>query len=512
MKKGHFLFLALGLFAVLWYVLFPALGFQLDDDCTAYLQMTDELVKGHWDKAFNSLWSPLNQWVLFPLVKWTRAWGWTTFYTAQVLNAIFGGLVLVETHLFLRKRNLSIQQHGGFLLVLAPVLVYYAFLQTFGDLLQLLFVIPALHLLLQEDFVRQLRKWLLFAILMGVASYAKSFNGPFFFVFIAFFLLKLLLEKRVTKREALLRLVLSYVVMGIVLMPATLGYHAAYGSYTPFGFSGKLNMSWLVNGHKSFKDGITYLIPPAYDGAHSLWDDPMRIHGALTTPFSSAYYFAKYVAKVMLNVLTALRCLWELNLFFLILAIVILWRKKREALLEKGFWKSDVFFFSLTLLVLYVSVHIEARYLLIVLIAAPILWSELLKKEQLARLYPWLLGACLLFPSIDTVERWHKNEVLFKEAAVLKAHHIEGRITSNAYKSGPSWVVAYLNDNAYYTLEKFDVSIDDYLAELQRYHIQYFIDYHEAPHWQLLTMDMDAFQEVCSTKEFTVYKLKFTKP
>jgi len=60
MKKGHFLFLALGLFAVLWYVLFPALGFQLDDDCTAYLQMTDELVKGHWDKAFNSLWSPLN--------------------------------------------------------------------------------------------------------------------------------------------------------------------------------------------------------------------------------------------------------------------------------------------------------------------------------------------------------------------------------------------------------------------------------------------------------------------
>jgi hypothetical protein len=61
-------------------------------------------------------------------------------------------------------------------------------------------------------------------------------------------------------------------------------------------------------------------------------------------------------------------------------------------------------------------------------------------------------------------------------------------------------------------LEKFDVSIDDYLAELQRYHIQYFIDYKEAPHWQLLTMDMDAFQVVCSTKEFTVYKLKFTKP
>ncbi len=507
MKKGHFLFLALGLFAVLWYALFPALGFQLDDDCTAYLQMTDELVKGHWDKAFNGLWSPLNQWVLFPLVKWTRAWGWTTFYTAQVLNVFFGGLVLVETHLFLRKRNLTIQQHGGFLLVIAPVLVYYVFLQTFGDLLQLLFVIPALHLLLRDDFVKNSRNWLVLAVLMGVATYAKSFNGPFFFVFITLFVGKLLLEKRLSRKDAIQRLLLSFVVMALMLLPAALAYHAQYGVYAPFGLSGKLNLSWMVNGHKAFKAPITFLIPPAYEGAHSLWDDPMLLHGTFTTPFSSGYFFVKYVAKVMLNGLIALQCIWELNLFFLLLLLIFVWKKKRVSLLQKGFWKDDPWFFAVILVGLYVSVHIETRYLLIVLIAAPLLWQSSFQAAVFSRLYPWLMGATLLFPVIDTAARWHKNEELFTQAAVLKQAHLHGNITSNAYKSGPSWVLAYLTDFHYYTLENFDVSIEDYLAELKRYHIDYFIEYKEAPHWQLLSPDMSGFEEVLDTKAFRVYKV-----
>ena len=507
MKKYPFLLLAILLFVGLWRLLFPALGFQLDDDCTAYLQMADELAKGHWNRAFNSLWSPLNEWLLFPLLSITKAWGWTTFYTAQVLNAFFGVLVLVETQLFLRKRGFTDTQVGMFLLALAPVLVYYVFLQTFGDILQLLFIIPALHLLLRDDFVKNSRNWLVLAVLMGVATYAKSFNGPFFFVFITLFVGKLLWEKRLNSKDAIKRLLLSYVVMALMLLPAALAYHAQYGTYAPFGLSGKLNLSWMVNGHKAFKAPITFLIPPAYEGAHSLWDDPMLLHGTFTTPFSSGYFFVKYVAKVMLNGLIALQCIWELNLFFLLLLLIVIWKKKRLSLLQKGFWKEDAWFFAVVLVGLYVSVHIETRYLLIVLIAAPLLWRSSFQDAVFTRLYPWLVAASLLFPVIDTAARWHKNEELFTQAAVLKQAHLHGNITSNAYKSGPSWVLAYLTDCHYYTLENFDVSIEDYLAELKRYHIDYFIEYKEAPHWQLLSPDMSGFEEVLDTKAFRVYKV-----
>jgi hypothetical protein len=264
----------------------------------------------------------------------------------------------------------------------------------------------------------------------------------------------------------------------------------------------------MVNGHKAFKAPITFLIPPAYEGAHSLWDDPMLLHGTFTTPFSSGYFFMKYVAKVFINVLIALQCLWQLNLFFLLLLLLQFWKKKRAVLLQKGFWRTDGVFFCGLLIALYVSVHIETRYLLIVLIAAPLIWRQCFTETVFTRIYPWLIGATLLFPVIDTAERWHKNEELFRQAAFLRSKHIEGNITSNAYKSGPSWVLAYLTDSRYYTLENFDVSIEEYLAELKRYHIDYFIEYKEAPHWQLISPDMTTFQELYSTKDFTVYRIR----
>jgi hypothetical protein len=85
----------------------------------------------------------------------------------------------------------------------------------------------------------------------------------------------------------------------------------------------------------------------------------------------------------------------------------------------------------------------------------------------------------LIYPlrSLDFMK--DKNKALFETAAQLREQGIQGKITSNASDAGSMWVIAYLSQSSFYTIEQSEYTLTTLKEEMTRYKVKYFLQVNE---------------------------------
>lgn len=465
--------LALALYFIFYTLCYNQLQYLLDSDAVAYLTIARRVADGDWFRSINGLWSPLNSWLLVPFIRngidaWTAAKG---------LNALFGGILILQFWYLLRQLNFSKQQVAeGALLVVIPI-CFFAYFQMFGDVLQLIFAMAYLSFALRKNFMQHTKWVILAAVVMGVGYYAKAYSLVFFVLHFSVLAIIAFRKKTIETRKIILNYILGIGVIVIIVLPWAFQLQKKYGEFALTGMAGKLNMSWYINSGKTFKDSIGLMIPPAYDDSPTFWEDPYLSAGELSTPLSSVYLFKRWVLRVGHTCLMAVKSVSEISLFFIPIFLIFFYRlfkrKKITTVQSKIIW-------AIILLPLgYLAMHIETRYIWLLMFLIIILGFYLLQnwkwdnvQKRIARTFFFL--SVLAMPCFMLFMLEGKNKYLFSIAKELKENNIKGKIVTNHADEGSFWVVSYLAGLNNYTIEKNEFELEELINEMKRYDIRYY--------------------------------------
>ncbi len=471
------------LYAILWFVMGPVLGYNLDSDCVAYLTIAKRMANGEYLGSINGLWSPLNSALLAIFIRM----GFDAWEMAKILNCIFGAIVLIQS--FFLFRFFAVKRNFLWLLLpsLAVAMVQFVYFQMFGDILQLIFVLFYLFVVLvkREEGIG-IGQGIFGGIIMGLAFYAKAYSFFFFVMHFMATLFWFVYQQRMLWRKAMVVYLVGICAAIAIIVPWTIALHQKYHVWSLNGFAGKLNMSWYINSGKSFHSSIKLLIPPTYSDSPSFWEDPYLTQGPLDGPFTSTHHFVKWVMRVVHTLIVCIFCFQEISFLGLALCLIALfyyffYHKKRGA--TNQHFQAQLLIITIFVLPLgYVMMHIETRYIwlnvpLLMLLGALILQEEAFAiSSKFVRQCLQLIVAFsfLIFPIYQMENLKYKNKDLFETAERLNADSIRGRFTSNTNDAGRMWVIAYLTGSTYYTIEKSEYSPAELRSEMKRYQVKYY--------------------------------------
>lgn len=457
-------------FTVTWIAAYPLFQYALDADAVGYLTVARRVAQFDYLKSINGLWSPLNSWLLVPFIRK----GFDAFTVALYMNAVFGLMCLWLTFTLLVR----FVQHRLYLLATAiflPItLVYYCYFQVFGDIMMIAFLLAYLCLATTKKYQSSIALHLLGASLCAIAYYAKTYAFPFYIFHISL----LIALTWITKQKInWLPKIAGFAFLLLLVIPWGLVQKAKYQKFSLTGNAGKLNMSWYINSRKTFKEDITYLIPPTYHDSPSFWEDPMPSQGQLTSPFDNSKSFVKWLARIAHTCIVAVLCYNEISAFALVLLLLgayLFYRKMNYELLVLATA-------AIAITIGYLSVHIETRYIWLAGLVAVIFGGALLAEvnnKNVAKILALIIPmSFVIFPIYSTEIMAGKGKDNFELAAKLKELQIRNsKFTSNEPDAGKMWVVAYLSKNKFYTIEDFSYNTDQLEGEFNKYHIDYYIE------------------------------------
>lgn len=477
------LFVALALYFLLWWMLGPFLGYNLDSDCVAYLTLAERVAAGDYFKSINGLWSPLNIWLCAALIRS----GQEAWWSAKLLNFIFGAIILIQSHFLLGKFNTQKMVRHLLMPALGVAMVYFVYFQMFGDVLQMIFVMSYLLLLWRKPLqTPSFGVAVLSGIIMALGYYAKAYT--FFFFVIHFFAILVLYyrQQKITRFHALKVYAVGILSAVIVILPWSFALEKKYHEWSLNGHAGKLNMSWYINSGKSFRPDIALLIPPTYDDSPTFWEDPYLSQSALSTPLSSAHHFVKWIFRVVHTTIVCVFCFGEISfvgLALLLWAIVYFFYRRSQAGQTEEDLLGVMLVLTISILPLgYLMMHIETRYIWLNTILLMCLGAWCLSKfSDVFSRRIWLPVSLFifavsftLFPVYQFENLKDKNKDLFETAAWLNQQQIKGKFTAHAPDAGRMWVIAWLTKGNFYTIERSDYTEAELLQEMKRYDVRYY--------------------------------------
>lgn len=471
------------LYVLLWVLLQPVLGSNLDSDCVAYLTIAERMARGDYLNSINGLWSPLNSWILAVFIA-EGADAWTS---AKLLNFFFGSVVLIQVFFMFLKFKLSTYKIYYLQIALSIAMVYFVYFQMFGDILQLIFVLAYLFVLwYKKGCPIGYGRAAICGIIIGMAFYAKAYSFFFFGLHFLATLLWSVYQNRMALKKAAFVFITGITCAIMLMLPWTIALHQKYNEWSLNGQAGKLNMSWYINSGKSFRSDITLLIPPSYHDSPSFWEDPYLSQQNLSSPLSSPQHFMKWIFRVSHTCIVAIFCFQEIS--FLALAILLIalfyffFSKKKTDTSDDDFQMQLLLITICLLPAGYLLMHIETRYIWLnvplLMIAGAVMIEKLLngKRNLVKRHFVYFTFALsfVVFPLYQFENLRDKNEDLFAIAETLKGKSIQGKFTSNAADAGRMWVIAWLTKSNYYTIERSTYSHHELLTEMKRYGVQYY--------------------------------------
>jgi 4-amino-4-deoxy-L-arabinose transferase-like glycosyltransferase len=489
--------------AALWLLAYPYYKYFIDADAVAYLTIAERAAKGDWSRSINGLWSPLGSWVLVPFIKA----GHNGFAIAQFINLICA-LAILPLWFFLAKKFAKQDLLLNFVtLALAPVLVYYSYLQVFGDLMQVCMLLAYLHVCTQTNFIKSISLHILAGAICGIAFYAKAYSFPFLILHLAALHAWHWYHY---KKIIFIQAASSIIICILVMLPWSLTLSKKYDAFSLTGNSGKLNMSWYLLGHKEFKDSIKVLVPPTYDDSPSFWEDPYPSQAQLHSPFESVeMLLVKWPPRIIYTCLIAVSCCSEISSMLLIgiLIACLIYRKSKDAALAA---------ITLACLVMplgYLAMHIETRYIWLSGLTGIILCIIVLQHLNYQR-YKWALSiffamSLLVYPAYHMYQLRNKGKQNFELAQLFKQHNLQQcKFTGNAEDASDAWVIALLSRSHFYSIDQFDYRAEDLISDMKRYSLTHYL--YKAENDAITSKQFDGFEAeiVFQQGAYTMYKLQ----
>ena len=278
--------------------------------------------------------------------------------------------------------------------------------------------------------------------------------------------------------------------------PWILALHDKYGIWTT-STAGPLNMSWYLVGHPHWASGITHLLPPVYPDSPYYWEDPYVVNGATPHFWSSWHLFGLQFLRLGLNVYKLLISTVQLSVFFPIIGIVAL-LSFRSAKLKEVF-SGDVRIIIIAFCIFplgYALINFESRYLwymlpLALLLAA--LWQQRSHNKFSGSWGIYVLALSLLvFPAWMMRKMYDDGLIDHRIGEKFIQANIKGTFTARA-KPGHELQsierIAYFSEMPFYSIPEQNLSKDDILKEMNRYHVNYYLIYDSSSYAQELTKD-----------------------
>ncbi|MCC7029059.1 MAG: hypothetical protein IT257_02055, partial [Chitinophagaceae bacterium] len=477
------LLLSLAVYLLLWIIMQPILGYNLDSDCVAYLTIAKRVASGDYFKSINGLWSPLNSWlVAIGIRNGLDAW-----WSAKIINCVVGALLLVQSFFLFLRFKCSRYLCYYLQLALSIAMVYFVYFQMFGDLLQMIFVLAYLFVLWHKsDRPVSYGKAILCGVIMGLAFYAKAYSFFFFILHFSATIWWYIVQQKL-KWQAAVPLILAGLFFAMLtILPWTIALHQKYHEWSLNGHAGKLNMSWYINSGKTFRSDIDLLIPPSYQDSPSFWEDPYLSQQNLSSPFTSAEHFIRWVIRIAHTCIVTVFCFQEISfmgLALLLLSLYYYWIiKRKEGHADSGIFDGQLLVMTICILPLgYLMMHIETRYIwlngILLMVLGAILYDRFASRLQkvVRHILPLIFAiSFVVFPLYQFENLSHKNEDLFNISASLREQNIHGSFTSNTKDAGRMWVIALLTHSQYFTIEKTDFNYAALMAEMKRYNVKYY--------------------------------------
>ena len=450
MQQDRRLYLPLILSALLlWgvlYVIFPLYRYDIDPDGTSYLTISQRYANGDISTAVNGLWSPWACWLTALLIKV----GMLAIPASVVVNAAAAtGLLWITWSLFIHQ-GIAARRLWGFCLSLVVFLCFAVFWQSFNDLWGCFFMLCVLRIMLVDGFARKPALWTAIGVVGALAFFAKAYSLPYFVLCVgvsAYFLAGR------DKLQWFRIMVVAVPVMVICCFPWLCMLHAKYGMWTT-STAGPLNTSWYLVGHPEWKQGIDILLPPTYPGSAYYWEDPYYVNGHLSHFWDSWHLAGRQVLKLGYNSLMLLWCMVQISLLLPVIGVYILVRLFRN-FSELPLDKVTMYLFFVLLPVGYVMVHVESRYLWLMLPIAMVVVAKMDVGPVLRRYWmPLFVASLLVFPLWQLVLLANTGKEEYEFAQRLNAAGVKGAdMVSNMHPRLMSKMM-YFSGNRFYAINK----------------------------------------------------------
>lgn len=471
------------LMCVVLFIIYPHYQYYVDPDGTAYLTISKRYAAGDFAKAVNGYWSPWACWLTAALIKL----GMQAIPADVVVNTAGAvGFLFISQSFFLRF-NINKNLQWLFNITLALFLCYAVFDQSFDDLWECFFLLGTLRIMVSENFKDRPALWIACGAVGTLAYFAKAYSFPFFILNViccAYFLSDH--DKRLWIRISLT----SICVMVLCSLPWILALHNKYGMWTT-STAGTLNTSWYLVGHPYWKDGIKYLIPPAYPDSPYYWEDPWYANGPTPHFWDSWHLFGLQLVRIGLNLWNLLRSMTMLSVFMPVISFILFryfktsYKKNTPAVLPNLVVSLSFLLFPLG----YALVNFEPRYIwymvpLTMVAGGMFISNHLLtgKNIGLLKIVPYVFAITfLIYPAWRMYGMYDEGKTDYAIGTELRRMNINGSFASvvkPGHESQQMARIAYFSGNSYYSIPgDQQPTFEQLFPELRRNKVRYYLIY-----------------------------------
>ncbi len=206
---------------------------------------------------------------------------------------------------------------------------------------------------------------------------------------------------------------------GMVLcsLPWIWALHAKYGIWTT-STAGTLNMSWYLVGHPHWREGIRYLLPPAYPDSPWYWEDPYYANGDTPHFWNSFHLLGLQCLRIGFNLWRLLRSMLQLSVFLPVIAVVltrfVLVAKRNEQVAQACTFTVALCFllFPLGSIML---INFEPRYIwylvpLSMLAGGLFILNHLSSNRKIFKIIPYVFAlSYLVYPTCRMAQLWDEG-------------------------------------------------------------------------------------------------------
>lgn len=506
-SKALVYILALLVFVAAAITIYPYYQYRIISDDFSYFAITRRYLNGDWATAINAYWSPLNIWLLVILVKCSN---WPLEFAAYVLNCIsFSFFLLLNIKLFIHLIDSKFEVYGA-ALCMALFWALNIPVTHFADALNGFLLVGCLLILIRKDFLQRPVLWILFGWLSAVAYFSKAYSF-YILPLTATVLVFVFLKKQglFTLRKWLGILLVTTGSMILFALPWLLLIHNKYGIWVA-STAGAINTSWAIKGYIYFSDQYSVIVPPAYTGGLSCWEDMWINRGGMLSPFSSPTLFLKQILRIGNNTLKWFEVMAEFSPFYFpiwLLSVFYLLRKKikdydwnRSAVMI-SFILFPIGYFTLSFgirylwftgpLVMVTGLFFFRQYLL------PVLKHKAYKIFLLVYFISWLPGT---LQEVKTNFNVGKEEYFI--AKKLVRMNLAGSFIANNYDYQKHFRISWYSNSPFYIHFGSKWTTDELIAEARKQKVEYYYYFYNGANDDYLLKDANgnSYPEMTSGK------------
>jgi hypothetical protein len=486
------LYLFIGLFLIQNYL------FILNTDGISYIHIAQHYVNGQFYYAINGYWSPLYSWLLIPfLFIWQEKLG--ILFAVKLLSLLIGCFTFWGVYLLSRKLKFDFIFQVFTLITLIPMVLYFAFIKTTPDLLNLTILIFYLNFILDTNYLHSLRMGLLTGLFGAFAFLSKSYAFFFFLIQFAlvnsYYWMKFKKNRKIITKNFILGLTVFLVISGVWIALIS----DKYDKIT-IGTSGSYNHAVFgpeTQGHPNYFQG---LMGPYNKYDSSIWDDPSYTEIEDWSPLSSTenfYYQLEFTASNVLESIKIIESFSVLSILIILLVFFIILKSTNEI------YKDRLKLILLTIFIYsagYCLIFVETRYLwfisvlllLLGVFSIKILSEEYSINKKVSIILVFIIcWSFMLNPLFNLYNISGNGKEIYYLSENLKNYGIEG---SNIAASSADWrdtlILSYYLDTKYYGLTNPKSSEKEISDELHNNNIKFFI------WWQKDSIDIPGYNRL----------------